>query len=543
MSRQAPGTNRRFRTSLYRALLLTGVLSLAVSFLPSCSREPLLPQEKGDETVTDGPILLTKGAIEINDVEEFDTGKDNFFAFRAFLLNLDRPCDEYAAEGTYCNIYEHADAGDGLRWYHPIHCDSTGRAAVDFLTKSRTEIQTETVEEEQVMVEVEVIYEDIPEDITPYLIDTHAWTGNAESGYIATTGMGKAAEFTPRDEDGHRLTWGNSKYGLWAEDNTYALDFSPYRLLLVHPAKMMDYYVRYMEEGEDILDQHPVFEKKLASDKDVKANRRYGIRQGRKERVLVSQASTVTLMGTYLADEDGRRKYVYSYNNDKEAFSLIDHRSTLSVSLNVGEELDHVDVAMVTLSNYITEGLFFPINEDTDNSHGWRDVTLEPRSNLGIPQENRAYLQQDEYGIDSCFVFVPQTLTYKDGRGNVNPDVPAIDRFFLMSQDYREKDPWGKDDAPLHDIPYLNVFIKSSTGDLLNVPVPLRYNFEPQVHYTMKIIVNSWSLYLYLKGTQWDEKTDMDIDFGAVDPIEIFLDSPIGEDNWENGGDMKGEIG
>ncbi|MBQ9185057.1 MAG: hypothetical protein IJ151_04215 [Bacteroidales bacterium] len=424
---------------------------------------------------------FTKAASTV--VPEFDVSDaTSLRTFRTVLLNTDYPWRKYEAQGTYCNIYQHPEASDRERWYHPIHCDDSGNPLTD--SSPGTGITS--------------------------------WT-KPSSTYLAN---GSVPEYT-KDASGE--TWGNSKYGLWAASP------EAYRLVMVSPARKLTRYLLRDSEGNPL--------------EDAEINYRYGIHQLRKnDEVLISPCTPVSLRGTYLAHFNKGYQYVYkpdfdnSDSADDDDLTLLDHRSQLSVKTYVDEALDHVHINKIVLSNTITEGIYLPIDEVTGNPrwiYDW-DGTAHIFENTGM-------LTVDEYGDDSNYALKSDVvLHYKNDSGQVNDPIDVFSNYYLLSQNYSELNAKG---LAVHPVPKLNVFLLSDLEEETSVEIPLSWNFQPQHHYHLTLRISTWYLYVYVKGSNWDDEAEEDFAFGMRPDIIIRLDNPlISGANWDDGGSHDGTI-
>ena len=446
-------------------------VSIGLLLLLSCGKTatPVVPSDDR----APGEMLLpaiTKAAV-------FDaTNAASLETYRAVLLDSDFPWRQYAAEGTYCNIYKYPGAVTGEKWYHALRCDALGNP-----------------------------YTDEGAAIT-------SW-GGSEGAYLAN---GSVPEFQKGSTPD---TWGDSRWALWADNSLTGVSSyeRAFRLWVLSPAKALR---RYLPEGKE----------------DVEANYRYGLEQKRTEKVSQSPTTPVILSGTYLRHYGKESQYVYQANRDPSDSSddndltLMDHRSRLSVKVYVDEVLDQVNLKKIVLSNFITEGIYFPIDE-TSGKPKWI-YDYDGSAHLFT---NPDRLWVDENGDSGNYDLTGEvTLHYKDDSGNVNAPTAVFHDFYLLSQDYSELDAKGH---AVHPLPTLNLVLLSNKGEEVAVDIPLSWDFAPMHHYKLTLRIATWYIYVYVTGSDWQDETDVDLQFGFRPDLVFYVENPLfSGNNWENGG-------
>ena len=388
--------------------------------------------------------------------------------YRAILLDSDFPWGSYAAEGTYCNICKYPASAAGEKWYHALRCDDNGAPLTDIAG----------------------------DEIT-------SWSGS-EGAYLANGSIPEFEKGTSATD-----TWGNSKWALWADNSTPGISDRQraFRLWMISPARKL---TGFLPDG-------------MA---DELTNYSYGLQQKRTEAVYQSPATPVVLSGTYLNHFGKAAQYVYradldpSDSADDQDLTLTDHRSQLSVKMYVDEILDEVHIKRIVLTNYITEGIYLPIDENT-----------------GKPMWVPLGLDTDGSGVNYDLTG-EITLHYKDGSGAVNEPTQVFHDHYLLSQDYSELDAKGN---AIHPVPTLAMMLLSSKGEEVEVDIPLSWNLEPMHHYKLTLRIATWYIYVYVQGLAWDEESEQELEFGQRPDIVFYLEYPLGT-NWEDGGDHNTSI-
>ena len=465
-------------------------IALTLLALGACGREAPVNSSQPREVLLPA---LTKSGETLTEIPEFDPADVNkpLVTFRTLLLEQGIPSHIPAAQGTYCNI--HKTLG-GSSWYHPLRCDEDGVPRTDKLDAAIT-----------------------------------SWS-KAGSVYTANGSIPEYTYATQNNAD----TWGDSQYGLWArsvgDDDTETE--IPYRLMIVSPAKGM---TRYLPTG---LPAGTI------------TNWRYGIYQRRTEELWMSSLTSVLLSDTYLANaSDGVFKYVYDNADD---LALRQQRSKLSMEVYVDEVLDQVTIDKIVITNFLTGGLFFPMDFETNKPSWIHDFDKNDPSPV-----NRLFTAEtfeDENGSSAAYdLKTSTTLQYKDASGNVNPPVPVFHDFYLLSQDYSEQD----HGQPRHPVPTIRVILLSGLGEQVRLNVPLAMNFKPQYHYTLSLRIATWHLYMHVTGMPWDlpaqdsnlggdwnASHEQDVSFGEANVITIPLQDALtgGSGNWDDGGEHSGTI-